>query len=116
MPAENVSVEINNVALMFLDEIRLLQKSAVVVIRHEADLHAFLFIRSLKVAVAGDFAGIRLGLFAERKHRACQLILSQRKQKVALIFARIAPPLEQHSRAIGALLESRKMASGDEFS
>ena len=69
-------MEIHDFAFVFLDELGLLQKPAVILVRHEADLHALLLVRGLEIAMAGDFAGVALGLFAEGKHGAGELLLS----------------------------------------
>ena len=52
---------------------------AVILVRHEADFHALLLVGDLEIAVARHFARVALGLFAERKNRARELILSQRE-------------------------------------
>jgi hypothetical protein len=75
--AENVPVQIHNLAAMFLDEICLLKKSTVIIIRHETDFHAFFFVGGLEIALPRHFARVALGFFAERKNRACELILPQ---------------------------------------
>ena len=76
--AKDRSVQIHNFAAMLLDEVRLLEKAAVIVVRHEADFHAFLLVGGLEVAMPRHFARVALGLFAQRKQRARQLVLPQR--------------------------------------
>src|SRR5262245_33353210 len=61
-----------------------------------------------------DVAGIALGFFAERKHRAFQLVLSQGEQEITLILAQIASAPEQNAPIV-AVLESSEMAGGNEL-
>ena len=44
-----------------------------------------------------DFSRVAFGLFAERKHRAGELVLPQREQKITLVLPQIASALEQKS-------------------
>ncbi len=86
---------------MLLDEVRLLEKAAVIVVRHEADFHALLLVGGLEVAMPRHFARVALGLFAERKHRARQLVLPQRKKEIALVLLQIPPALEEITALVG---------------
>ena len=79
MLAEDVAMQIHDVAAMLLHEVRRPEKAAVIVVRHETDFHALLLVGDLEIAVARHFARVALGLFAERKNRARELILSQRE-------------------------------------
>ena len=91
-----------------------LEKAAVIVVRHEADFHAFLLVGGLELAMARHGAGVALGLFAQRKQGARQLVLPQRKQEIALVLAQIASALEQIAgEPSAALFHARKMAGGD---
>lgn len=112
--AEDLAAHIHNFAPMFLHEICLLKESAVIVVGHETDFHAFLFVGGLEVAMAGDGAGVAFGLFAERKHRACQLVLPEREKEITLVLARIASALEQAARTVFARLDAGEMSGGDE--
>src|ERR1700734_1426401 len=94
VPAEDMAVQIHDVAASFLHEVRRLEKAAVIVVRHEADFHALLFVGGLEIAMPRHFARVALGLFAERKNRARELILPQREKKITLILPRIASALQ----------------------
>jgi hypothetical protein len=63
------------------------------------------------MTLAGGFARVALGLVAHREQRAGQLILPERKQKVALVLARIASAFEQ--RPTVDVFHPRIMAGGD---
>src|SRR5207244_13307034 len=91
-----LAVEVHDVAAMFLRELRLLEKAAVVVVRHETNLHALFLVGGLQVAMARDFARVALGLFAQREQRPRQLVLPQREQETALVLAQIACAPEQN--------------------
>src|SRR5471032_2821573 len=93
--AEDVAVQVHDVAARFLHEVRRLEKSAVILVRHETDFHALLLVGGLEIAMPRHFAGVALGLFAERKQDARELILPQREQEITLILARIASALQQ---------------------
>ena len=93
--AEHVAVQIHDFAAMLLHEVRLLEKAAVIVVRHEADFHALLLVGGLELAMPRHFARVALGLFAERKNRARELVLPQREQEITLVLPRIASALEQ---------------------
>ena len=93
--AEDVAVHIHDLAAMLLHEVRLLEKAAVIVVRHEADFHALFLVGGLELAMPRHFARVALGLFAERKNRARQLVLPQRKQEIALVLLQIASALEE---------------------
>src|ERR1700734_3612463 len=103
---------------MLLRQARLLEETAVVVVRHETDLHALLLVRRLEIAMPRHGPGIALGFLAERKDGARELVLAQRKQEITLVLARIASALEQmaHARvwAVRASLDAREMAGRDE--
>ncbi len=114
MVAEHVAVQVHNVAAMLLREVRLLEKAAVVVVRHETNLHALFLVGGLEIAVARDLARVALGFFAEREQGARELVLPQREEKIALVLAHIASALEQHA-AIVAPFEPREMPGGDEL-
>jgi hypothetical protein len=113
--AEDVTVQVHDVAARFLHKVGLLQKAAVIVIRHEADFHALFLVGGLEIAMTRHFARIALGLFTERKNRARKLILSQREKKITLVFAQIASALEQIARAIRIFFDARKMSGRDEI-
>ena len=109
------SVKIYDLAAMFLDKVGLLEKSALVVVRHKTDFHALLLVRRLEVAMPRHFARIALGFPAKRKQRACELILPERKKEITLVLPRIMPALEQPARAVRAFLHPREMSGGDEI-
>ena len=111
--AQHLALEVDDLAAVLLHQLGLLQELPVVVVRHEADLHALLLVGRLELAVMRHRAGIALGLLAQRKHRARQLILPQREQEVALVLAQVAAPLEQRPGAVRAPLHPREVASGD---
>ena len=77
MMAEHMAVHVRDFAAMLLHEVRLLEKAAVIIVRHEADFHALLLVGGLELAMPRHFARVALGLFAERKHRARKLVLPQ---------------------------------------
>ena len=77
--AEDLAVKIDNLTAVLLGQLRLLEEPAVVFVRHEANLHALLFVGRFELAVARHFAGVALGLFAKWKQGACQLLLPQRE-------------------------------------
>jgi hypothetical protein len=52
--------------------------------------------------MARHFARVALGLVAQRKNRARQLVLAQGEQEITLILARIASALEQMPRTVRA--------------
>ena len=95
---------------MLLHEVRGLEKAAVVVVRHETDFHALFLVGGLEIAMPRHFAGVALGLFAERKEDARQLILPEREQKITLILPRIFAALEQQTRTIRTFFHARKMS------
>src|ERR1700677_858446 len=104
---------------MLLRQAGLLEQAAVIIVRHETNLHTFFLVRRLEVAMPCHCPRIALGLFAQREDRASELVLSQGKQKVTLVLARVASALEQmaHARvcAVRPFLNARKMAGGDEL-
>src|SRR5438552_3110889 len=63
--------------------------------------------------MARHLASVALGLFAERKQSAGQLLLPQRKKKIALVLALIESALEQGPAAIRARLQPGEMTGGD---
>src|ERR1035437_7669441 len=77
--AEDVTVQIHNLSAMLLHKVRGLEKAAVIVVRHETDFHALLLVGVFEIAMPRHFARVALGLFAERKNRASELILPQRE-------------------------------------
>src|ERR1017187_1434839 len=95
VPAENVAVQIHDVAARFLHEVRRLEKAAVIVVRHETDFHALLLVGGLEIAMPRHFARVALGFFPKRKNHARELILPQREQKITLVLPQIAPALEE---------------------
>src|SRR5688572_27614935 len=95
MMPEDCAARVHDLTAMLLHEVRLLEKAAVVVVRHEANLHALLLVGGLEVAMPGHLPRIALRLLPERKDRARQLILSQREQEVALVLPQILSTLEQ---------------------
>src|ERR1019366_2581241 len=128
--AEDVAVQIHNLAAMFLHEVCLLEKAAVIVVRHETDFHALLLVGGLELAMPRHLARVALGFFAERKNHACKLILPERKKKVTLILPQITPALEQIAPLArpadtlsplggegrgGGAVNPRKMSGGDEI-
>src|ERR1039458_7929846 len=78
-----------------LHEVRRLEKTAVIIVRHETDFHALLLVGGLELAVPRHFARVALGLFTERKNHARELILPQREKEIALILPQIASALEK---------------------
>src|SRR5207253_2956700 len=112
--AEHVAVEVGDLAAMLPDELRLLEKFSVIVVRHETDFHALLFVGGLEVAMPRDFAGVALGAVAEREHRPRQLVLAEREKKITLVLTQVAAALEQDA-AVVAPLEPRELAGGDEL-
>jgi hypothetical protein len=90
-----VPMQVHNLAAMLLHEVRLLEKFPVILVRHETDFHALLLVGGPELAMPRDFARVALGLFAEWEHGARELVLPQRKKKVALILLQIAPALEE---------------------
>src|SRR4051794_29115717 len=98
---------------MFLNQIRLLEILAVIVVGYKADFHALLFVCRFQVAMASDFARVALRFFAERKHCARELVLAQRKEKITLVFAQIASALEQRRAAVFAFFEPGKVPRRD---
>jgi hypothetical protein len=50
-----------------LHEVRRLEKSAVIVVRHKTDFHAFFLVGGLEIAMSRDFTRVALGLFENRK-------------------------------------------------
>ena len=75
--AEDAPVQIHNLAAMLLREVRLPEKFSVILVRHETNLHAFLFFGGLQLALAGGFARVALGLVAHREQGAGQLVLPE---------------------------------------
>src|SRR5688572_6196271 len=75
--AKHASLKIDNVPLMFFDELRLLEKASVVFVGHETNLHALLLVGGLQVAFPRDFARVVLGQLAEREDGARKLVLAQ---------------------------------------
>ena len=113
--AEDGSLRVDDFTTMRLEEFGGGKEFAVIIVRHEAaSPHAFFFVRGLEVAMARDFAGVLLGLFAERKHGASELVLSQREKKVALVFAGVAPLFQKGALAVGAFFKAREVAGGNE--
>src|SRR5271170_2323792 len=110
-----MTVQVHDVAARFLHEIRRLEKAAVIVVRHETDFHALLLVGGLEIAMPRHFTRVALGLFAERKNRARKLVLTQREEKITLIFPRIASALEQVTRAVRTFFNPRKMSRRDEI-
>src|SRR5689334_19758966 len=74
---EHAPVNVHDVALMLLHEIRLLEKLPVVLVGHETDFHALLLVGGLELTIARDLARVTLRQFAEREHRAGKLLLFQ---------------------------------------
>ena len=72
-----------------------LQEGAVIVVGHETDFHAFLFLSGLEVATPGDVAGVTLGFFAEGKQRAAELVLAEAEEEIGLVFALVEAALEK---------------------
>ena len=77
MVAQNMAVQIHDVAAMLLHEVCRLEKAAVIIVRHETDFHALLLVGGLEIAMPRHFARVALGLFAERKNRTSKLVLPQ---------------------------------------
>ena len=113
MVAQHLAVQIHDFAAMLLREAGLLEEAAVIVVRHETDFHALFLVRRLELAMPRHFPRVALGLFAERKNRARELVLPQREQKITLVLARIASALEQMPRTVRAFFHPGKMAGGD---
>src|SRR5262249_3220680 len=90
MLAENVAVQIDDVAAMLLRGLGLREEPAVIFVGHETNFHALFLVGGFQIAMPRDFAGVALGFFAERKHRARELVLPQREEKITLVLARIA--------------------------
>jgi len=80
---------------MLLSKVRLQEKATVIIVRTKQSLHAFLFICRLELADDERRREYRsFGLIAKREHRAKPTVLSpQRKQEIALVFARSRPRL-----------------------
>src|SRR5204862_1665750 len=110
---DDLAMKIHDCAAMLFHKLRLLQKSAVTIVLHETDFHAFLFVSRFERAMARHLASVALGLFAERKQSAGQLLLPQRKKKIALVLALIESALEQGPAAIRARLQPGEMTGGD---
>ncbi len=77
MMAEHLAGKVYNLATMLFHEIRLLEKFAIVVIRHETNLHALFLVGGPELAMARDLASVALGLVAEWKQGAGQLLLPE---------------------------------------
>src|SRR5207249_6979 len=91
--ADHLAVEVHDVAAMLLREVRLLEKPAVVVVRHETNLHAFFLVGGLQMAMARHCARVALGLFAERELGAGELVLAEREKEIALVLLQIPSAL-----------------------
>ena len=63
------------------------QKFTIIIFRYETNFLALLFAISLEPDLFRNSAGLLLGHFADGKHRAGQLVLVERKQKIRLVFA-----------------------------
>src|SRR3954463_45465 len=113
MMAEDAAMQVNDLTAMLLGQMRLLQKAPIILVRHEADFHALLFVGRFQIAMPRHFPRIALGLAAQWKEGAAELVLAQRKQKITLVLPRIAPAFEQSSRPVRAFLQPRKMAGGN---
>src|ERR1043165_3711550 len=112
--AELATVDVHGVAAMLLDELRLLEKAAVILVGEETDFHALFLFSGLQLGLAGDFARVGLAQLAEREERAGELLLLEREEEVALVLAQVASAPEQHA-AVVAAFESRVVAGGDEI-
>src|ERR1041384_1861031 len=115
MLTEHAAMYIDDVSGVLLHQFRLLKEPAIILVWHEADFHALFFVCRLKVALARDLARIALRQLAQREERARQLLLPQRKQKIALVLTRILALLQQMPSRGGILLDARKMAGGNEL-
>ena len=85
MPADDVAVEIDDVA--GLDRIRPQPADDVGIApgRHEADVLAVLLVRDLEAEAPRQFARLRLGHVAERKAQIIELLARGREQEIALV-------------------------------
>src|SRR5690242_15500237 len=70
----------------------LAQETPVIILGHETHFLTFLFTVRLEPALLRDGAHFGLGHFSQRKHRARELILVKREQKIRLILPLIASP------------------------
>src|SRR5437764_12899127 len=91
MLAEDPAVKVHNVTTVFLHKLCLLEKIAVVVIRHETNLHAFLLISGSQITMPRHIARIALGFVSERKHGPGERVLAPCEKEVALVLARCRP-------------------------
>ena len=67
MMPEHAAVQVDDFASMLFGEAGLLQEAAIVIIRHETNLHALFLVGSLKIAVAGDIASVAFSFLPQRK-------------------------------------------------
>jgi hypothetical protein len=84
----------------------------VVVVGHEADLHALGFVRDPQAALARQPADRVLGEVADREERAAELALAQGEEHVRLVLPRV-PPLQER-RPPAPPLDARVVARRDE--
>ena len=104
MVAQYLAVKSDNLTFVLLREVGLLQKTSVVLVRHETDFHALLLVRRLEAVFAGDTTSVGLRQLAQGKERSGQLLLPEREEEIALVLARIAAALASSMRRVPSAL------------
>ena len=117
MPADDVAVEIDDVA--GLDRARLQAADDVGVApgRHEADVLAVLLVGDFEAEAPRQFARLRLGHVAERKAQKIELLARGREQEIALVAIGIRGA-HQRARSIaeaarGDVMSGRQRAGAE---
>ena len=78
----------------------LAQKASIVVVGHKADLHALVPVRNPEPPFPRHLPYLRLGVGADRKDKAPQLLLAQHIEDVGLVLGLIRSPTDP-PRAVG---------------
>ena len=98
--AQYISLTINIFA--FWNGYSLLGKeSAIIVVRHEANLLALCFLaQCLKTVVKSNLPNLRLGQSTQRKYRVAEVLLGEHPEEIGLVLVGIYCRLEIHVSAV----------------
>src|SRR5262245_56935080 len=100
MLADDMAVEIDNVAGLDRARHEAADDIGVAPGRHEADVLAVLLVGDLEAEAPRQFARLRLGHVAERKAKIVELLARGRKQEIALVAVGIRSTY-QCARSVG---------------
>ena len=112
MPADDLAVEIDDVAR--LDRVRPQPADDIGIAsgRHEADILAVLLVGNRQSEAARQFAGLRLGHVAQRKAQIIELFARGREQEIALVAIGVGGA-DQRPRSVGHAARCDIMAGSE---